>query len=144
MSKKNNLQRFIDAQQNVYEVALKEIQNGRKKSHWMWFVFPQVKGLGYSEASRHYGISNLEEANEYLQDPLLGKRLIEISNALLQLQKNDARDVFGYPDDLKLKSSMTLFAAVENTDPVFELVLEKFFEGRKDEKTLHLIGNQLK
>jgi uncharacterized protein (DUF1810 family) len=105
----------------------------------MWFVFPQIKGLGYSEISKRYAIRNREEALAYLQHPLLGARLLQISEALLQLQGNDAYQIFGSPDDLKLKSSMTLFSSLQDASPVFSSVLDKFFGGTKDAKTLHLL-----
>jgi uncharacterized protein (DUF1810 family) len=137
-----SLQRFINAQERDYQIALSEIQKGRKRSHWMWYIFPQIKGLGFSETSRFYAIKNIKEAEEYLAHPVLGKRLIEISNELLKLKTNDANQVFGSPDDLKLKSSMTLFGSLPNTDPVFEYVLKKFFDGEKDEKTLRILSEE--
>ena len=138
----NNLERFTGAQQADYATALSEVKNGRKRSHWMWYIFPQIQGLGYSSISKHYAIRNLREAEEYLRHPVLGSRLTEISAALLGLESNDAYRIFGTPDDLKLKSSMTLFAAVPGADPVFEQVLQKFFRGVKDESTLQIIGTQ--
>jgi uncharacterized protein (DUF1810 family) len=140
--KDNNLQRFIDAQQGVYEQALSEIKRGRKQSHWMWFVFPQIKGLGFSETSKRYAIQNKEEGQAYLQHPLLGARLLQISEALLQLQSNNAYQIFGSPDDVKLKSSMTLFSSLQDAPPIFQKVLDKFFEGTKDSKTLSLMKDQ--
>jgi uncharacterized protein (DUF1810 family) len=131
--------RFIEAQQLDYIKALSEIKKGRKVSHWMWYIFPQIAGLGFSETSKYYALKNLSEAEEYFEHPILGKRLIEISSVLLGLQTNDAHAVFGSPDDLKLQSSMTLFSAVKNSDPVFQLVLDKFFAGEKDKHTLALI-----
>lgn len=135
----NNLNRFITAQEKDFLIALTEIEYGKKQSHWMWYIFPQIKGLGTTETSRHYAIENLEEASQYLKHDLLGPRLIQISKALLKLEESNATTILGSPDDLKLKSSMTLFAAVENADPVFEAVLEKFFNGEKDPKTLGLL-----
>ena len=137
-----SLQRFLDAQEEDYENALSEVKSGRKASHWMWYIFPQIKGLGFSETSRFYAIKNKDEAEEYLHHPILGKRLIEISNALLDLDTDDAHSLFGSPDDLKLKSSMTLFSSLPGTNPVFKSVLKKFFNGKKDDKTLTLIGNE--
>ena len=134
------LERFIKAQNGSYEKAFTEVSNGRKRSHWMWYIFPQVAGLGFSETSRYYAIKNLDEARAYLHHPVLGPRLIEICRALLELDSNNAGDIFGSPDDMKLRSSMTLFAEVENTDKVFILVLDKFFKGLEDDKTLHLLG----
>ena len=136
----NSLKRFTDAQEHTYAMALSEIQQGRKQSHWMWFIFPQIAGLGFSETSRYYAIKDLQEAAGFLKHPVLGSRLINISRELLQLKTNDAHQVFGTPDDLKLKSSMTLFSALPETDPVFQLVLEKYFKGEKDMKTLNLIS----
>lgn len=133
---KINLKRFTDAQRTDYGYALAEIQSGRKRSHWMWYIFPQIGGLGFSEMSRRYAIKDLPEAEEYLKHPVLGKRLIEISSALLNLSEHSATQVFGSPDDMKLRSSMTLFASVPNADKVFEKVLEKFFGGKRDEATL--------
>ncbi len=140
MQKDYNLERFLDAQKNDYATALSEIKNGKKESHWMWYIFPQAMGLGYTSTSIHYSIKDLDEAKAYLDHPVLGKRLIEITNAALALETNDARQVFGSPDNLKLKSSMTLFSLVPDADKVFEKVLDKFFDGKKDEKTLQLLG----
>jgi uncharacterized protein (DUF1810 family) len=134
-----NLDRFTKAQQRDYSVALAEIKQGRKRSHWMWYIFPQIRGLGFSETSTYYAIKDLEEATQYLQHPVLGKRLVEISKALLENDENNATKIFGTPDDLKLRSSMTLFAAMPNADSVFQLVLDKFFDGKPDSKTLSLI-----
>lgn len=140
MSQPNyDLERFIDAQRTDYAIALAEIKRGRKQSHWMWYIFPQVQGLGLTSTSKHYAIKNIDEASAYLKHKILGKRLIEISNALLEIKTNDAHAVFGTPDDMKLRSSMTLFAEVQNADKVFQKVLDKFFNGRKDEKTLQLL-----
>ena len=134
------LTRFLDAQKSDYQTALSEIKNGRKRSHWMWYIFPQIQGLGFSETSRYYAIQDTAEAKDFLQHPLLGSRLVAICQELLKLSANDAHAIFGSPDDLKLKSSMTLFAAVPGADPVFQLVLNKFFDGARDPKTLRLLG----
>jgi len=134
-----NLSRFLDAQKSDYQTALAEIQNGRKRSHWMWYIFPQIQGLGFSETSKFYAIQDAAEAEAYLAHPVLGSRLLEISNALLKLSSSNATSIFGSPDDLKLKSSMTLFASLPNADPVFRAVLEKFFNGAKDNKTLQML-----
>lgn len=139
MADEYNLQRFIDAQKDTYAVALSEIKKGRKQSHWMWYIFPQVRGLGFSATSKLYGIKDIYEAEAYLQHPLLGSRLVEISKELQQLKINNAHTIFGSPDDMKLHSSMTLFSSLHNADPIFSLVLEKFFKGKKDEKTLGLL-----
>jgi len=140
MAKEHNLQRFINAQEANYPAALAEVKNGRKQSHWMWYVFPQVKGLGFSETSKYYAIEDMKEAEEYLKHPVLGKRLVFICNELLALKTNDASKIFGSPDDLKLRSSMTLFSLVPGTHPIFQLVLDKFFNGAKDNKTLQIIN----
>lgn len=135
-----NLDRFIEAQQNDYANALNEIKNGKKQSHWMWYIFPQVIGLGMSETSIKYAINNLNEASAFLHHPILGKRLIEITNVVLQLPENDAYKIFGNPDEQKLKSSMTLFALLAETDLVFERVLTKFYCGDKDKKTIEIVN----
>jgi uncharacterized protein (DUF1810 family) len=141
MAQENNLQRFLDAQATDYPSALAEIKNGRKRSHWMWYIFPQIQGLGFSSISQHYAINDLAEATAYLAHPVLGKRLVEISTVLLGLASSNATQVLGTPDDLKLRSSMTLFAAVPGADPVFAAVLDKFFKGAHDSKTLQMLGN---
>lgn len=139
MSNTHDLERYISAQGVGYPVALSEIKQGKKESHWMWYIFPQIKGLGRTETSDFYAIQDLNEAENFLNHPVLGSRLIKISKALLLPEKNNANDIFGYPDDLKLKSSMTLFASLFNSDPVFSAVLEKFFNGRKDDETLRIM-----
>jgi uncharacterized protein (DUF1810 family) len=135
----SNLQRFIDAQRADYATALAEIKSGRKRSHWMWYIFPQIQGLGFSSTSKFYAITDTDEAIAYLQHPVLGERIITISNELLKSTDNNAANILGYPDDLKLRSCMTLFAALPGTDPVFDAVLEKFFGGLGDEATLEII-----
>jgi uncharacterized protein (DUF1810 family) len=140
MTKENDLKRFLDAQETAYPAALAEVKAGRKRSHWMWYVFPQIAGLGFSSTSRYYAIKDMEEAEAYLNDPVLGARLINICHELLKLEGSDAGKVFGSPDDLKLLSSMTLFTSLKNTHPVFAQVLEKFFHGIKDAKTLQIIS----
>lgn len=139
MTNVKSLQRFLDAQETDYPVALSEIKKGKKQSHWMWYIFPQIQGLGLSETSKFYAIKNIHEAVEFLDHPALGSRLIEICNELLNLKTNDAHKILGSPDDLKLHSSMTLFSSLHNTDPIFQKVLDKFFEGEKDEKTLRIL-----
>lgn len=135
----NDLQRFLDAQQRDYQTALSEIKNGRKVSHWMWYIFPQIDGLGFSSTAKFYSIKDLTEAKNYFEHPVLGARLVEISEALLNIDGKTANQILGSPDDMKLKSSMTLFGALENTDDVFQKVLDKYYDGAKDEKTLRLI-----
>jgi uncharacterized protein (DUF1810 family) len=134
-----NLNRFIEAQNSDFNKALDEIKQGKKRSHWMWFVFPQFKGLGTSYNSVHYAIKSREEAQAYLNDPILSQRLIEITSEFLNLENKSAYSIFGSPDDMKLKSSMTLFNAVQNETKVFELVLDKYFFGSKCEHTLRYL-----
>ncbi|QRY55541.1 DUF1810 domain-containing protein [Sphingobacterium siyangense] len=138
------LRRFLDAQNQVYLRALDEIRKGKKMSHWMWYVFPQLLGLGNSETSKEYGILDLAEADSYLAHPVLGKNLIEISEALLKLNGRTAEEIFGYPDNLKLRSCMTLFAKVDNAHPVFSEVLKKYFNGIPDERTMKMLENERK
>ena len=125
-----DLSRFLNAQARDYEQALSEIRAGRKRSHWIWYIFPQLDGLGYSGTARYYAIKDRAEAEAYMGDPVLSGRLIEISKALLELESDDPTEVMGYPDDLKLRSSMTLFSMVSD-DPVFKKVLDKFFGGEE-------------
>lgn len=139
-----SLQRFLEAQQSDYEIALSEIKSGKKRSHWMWYIFPQIHDLGFSDMSKLYSIKSLNEAQEYLLHPVLGKRLIEISQSLLELSTDNAHSVFGKPDDQKLKSSMTLFASLPKADRVFQSVLEKFFQGENDARTLSIIREEEK
>jgi uncharacterized protein (DUF1810 family) len=137
----DNLNRFIVAQEKDFEIAFHEIKSGQKKSHWMWYIFPQFHGLGFSETSKFYAIQNLDEANEYLDHPILGSRLREISNELLCLNENDAYKIFGSPDDSKLKSCMTLFSAIDKTENnIFHRVIEKYFNGELDDTTIKLIN----
>ena len=136
---KNDLERFLKAQEKDYEHALNEIKNGRKTGHWIWYIFPQIAGLGFSSTSKYYSIKDKNEAIEYLKNKTLKNRLIEICEALLSLESDDATYVMGYPDDLKLKSSMTLFDEVSDID-VFKKVLDKFYKGEKDEMTILLLN----
>lgn len=136
----NALKRFTNEQEIDYGIALAEIKRGRKQSHWMWYIFPQITGLGISPTSKFYAIKDKREAEDYLAHPVLGARLIEISEALLRIEGKTANQIFGSPDDVKLKSSMTLFNALENSHPVFQKVLDKFFGGAKDLRTLELLG----
>ncbi len=138
----NDLERFLIAQQTSYRIALQEIKSGRKRSHWMWFIFPQIAGLGYSETARYYAIKDMAEAKAYMEDYTLSSNLIEISQALLDVDSDDATAVMGWPDDLKLKSSMTLFALVKPECEVFQKVLEKFFHGEKDQKTIEILQDK--
>ena len=137
-----DLSRFHKAQEGDYCIALEEIKNGRKRSHWMWYIFPQLKGLGHSWAADYYGLDGIGEAKAFLDDPLLKSHLLEISSVLLTLENNDARHVMGYPDDLKLRSCMTLFTAANPTESVFQSVLDKFFAGEPDPITLRLLNEE--
>ena len=137
------LDRFIKAQENTYLVALKEVKNGRKQSHWMWYIFPQIKGLGMSETSRYYGIDGEEEAKAYLDNEILGSRLREITSELLKLNIDNPVDIFGTIDTMKLKSSMTLFDYVSD-DKIFSQVLNKYYNGEIDEKTILLCEKRKK
>lgn len=132
----NSLNRFLEAQERMYDIALKEIKNGKKKSHWMWYIFPQLRGLGKSRMSYVYGINGIEEAKAYLEHPVLSARLIEITEALLTHRGKDIYDIMGDIDDLKLKSSMTLFALVSKEHSLFHQALGSFYDGKIDENTL--------
>lgn len=134
-----DLERFVTAQEKQYSVALAEIKNGRKESHWMWFVFPQIAGLGFSSLSKKYAIKSRREALAYLQHSVLGPRLMEITEALLRVEGRSAMEIMGNPDYLKLKSCMTLFALVSHEDSLFQRVLDKYFDGEPDERTVDLL-----
>ena len=134
------LDRFLDAQRGDYAAALAEVRRGRKNSHWMWYIFPQIAGLGQSSTARYYSIRDLEEAREYYAHPVLGQRLREISGALLELRGSDPVAVFGGIDSMKLKSSMTLFAVAAPDDPLFQQVLDKYYGGEQDTLTLRILG----
>ena len=136
MSSENHLSRFTKAQTFVYDSALDELTSGQKYSHWMWFIFPQIEGLGRSDTARYYAIKNREEAQHYLEHPVLGERLIECTKTVLSVHGRSAAQIFGYPDDIKFRSSMTLFAEISAPDSVFEQALDKYFDGQKDPKTL--------
>lgn len=133
-----NLSRFLEAQRNDYTTALTEIKSGHKRSHWIWYIFPQIKGLGMSYMSDFYGLDGLGEAKAYLANDTLKARLLEISRALLALPENDATSVMGYPDDMKLHSSMTIFHLAAPDEPVFQKVLDKYFAGKLDKNTVRL------
>ena len=137
----DGLERFVQAQEGSYARALQEIKNGRKTSHWMWYIFPQLSGLGHSQTARYYAIRDRAEAAAYMAHPVLGNRLLEISSELLKLKSSDAREIMGWPDDLKLKSSMTLFGLVSR-EPVFRQVLEQYFGGEEDQYTVQAISRQ--
>ena len=137
-----DLQRFVDAQDGVYDQALAELRAGRKRSHWMWFIFPQIAGLGVSPTSQHFAIKSLAEARAYLAHPILGPRLIECAETILALQQRSAADVFGHPDDLKLRSSATLFAEASEPKSPFEQIVKKYFAGERDAQTMRLIARR--
>lgn len=134
------LDRFLEAQRGDYAAALAEVRRGRKTSHWMWYIFPQIAGLGQSSTARYYSIRDLEEAREYYAHPVLGQRLREITSVLLALRGSDPVAMFGGIDSMKLKSSMTLFTAVAPDDPLFRQVLDKYYGGEQDSLTLRLLG----
>ena len=135
----SDLKRFYEAQKTSYPCALKEVKNGMKESHWMWFIFPQIAGLGFSSTSNYYAIKDLEEAKSYLADEVLGSRLKEISSELLKLETNIPVLIFGMVDSLKLNSSMTLFDYIsEADDNVFSKVLDKYYDGEKDQHTIDI------
>ena len=138
-----DLGRFVQAQAGDYERALSEIRGGRKRSHWMWYIFPQIDGLGFSSMSRHYAIKSRAEAAAYLSHPILGSRLREIAEAALGVAEQSALDVFGSPDDQKLRSCATLFAAVSSEGSVFHHLLDTYFQGKPDERTLQLLDRAL-
>lgn len=134
-----DLTRFIKAHETIYETALNEIKSGHKKTHWMWFIFPQIAGLGQTIRSKHYAISDIEEAKAYMNDPILGNHMIELCETLLGLKTNNPNIVFGYPDDMKLLSSMTLFEVAIPEQALFGAVIDKFYNGIRDEKTIRII-----
>ena len=135
----HDLKRFLDAQDGIYDDALDEIRAGRKRSHWMWFIFPQYAGLGFSPTSQHFAIDSAAEARAYLAHPVLGSRLVECAEATLSVEGRTAREIFGSPDDLKLRSSATLFASVSPDGSVFHRLLDRFFDGQPDRRTLELM-----
>lgn len=136
----HDLRRFLDAQARDYAQALAEMRSGRKRTHWMWYVFPQLAGLGVSAMSTRYALAGLEDARAYLAHPVLGRRLVECMEAVLGVEGRSATEVFGSPDDLKLRSSATLFACASPPGSVFERVLLKYYRGERDPRTLHLLG----
>lgn len=142
-----NLQRFIDAQKPVYDTVVNELKNGKKTSHWMWYIFPQIKGLGFSSTSQFYGIADMNEAIDYLNHPVLGQRLQKCCQILLSYTDKSAEQIFGSIDTVKLKSSMTLFAAAfQHIYPnaninIFTQVLNQYFQGELDKKTLELLAD---
>lgn len=135
-----DLHRFIEAQNGIYEQALAELKAGRKRSHWMWFIFPQIAGLGTSPMAEKYAIRSAEEASAYLADPILGSRLLRCVEAILSVNDRSAHDIMGSPDDLKLRSSMTLFAAVSDHGSPFHKAIDHFYNGKFDERTISILS----
>jgi uncharacterized protein (DUF1810 family) len=136
-----DLDRFVEAQRRTYAAALAELRQGRKTSHWMWFIFPQIAGLGMSPMARRYAISGLGEARAYLCQPVLGPRLVESTLAVNQVAGRSAREIFGQPDDVKFRSSLTLFAGAAPDNPIFEEALARYFDGQGDPLTLAKLGS---
>ena len=136
----HNLNRFVQAQEDDYEQALAEIRSGRKRSHWMWYIFPQIDGLGFSSTSRRYSIKSVAEAEAYLSHPVLGPRLVECAEAALRVEGRSAFEIFGSPDEMKLRSCATLFACVAPAGSVFDRLIDQYFQGQRDGKTLRLLG----
>ena len=139
MLRTHDLGRFVEAQAGSYDAAIAELRAGRKRTHWMWFVFPQIAGLGASPTARRYAIASLDEARAYLADPVLGPRLVECSAALLATEGRTAEQILGYPDDLKLRSSMTLFGRAVPEIELFQQVLDRFYDGKPDPQTLNKV-----
>lgn len=139
-----DLERFVLAQRVNYEDALREMRCGRKQTHWMWYIFPQLRGLGRSAMSMRYGLDGLEEARAYLAHPVLGPRLLECCEAVLKADSNDPWEVFGSPDDLKFRSCLTLFALADPSVPIFEQLLDKFYGGQKDLRTIQILNRKSK
>jgi uncharacterized protein (DUF1810 family) len=136
-----DLRRFVQAQEGDYDRALSEIAAGRKRTHWMWYVFPQIDGLGFSATAKRYAIKSLEEARTYLAHPILGPRLVECAEAAVRVEGRSAKDIFGSPDDMKLQSCATLFACVSPADSVFDRLFAKYYKGERDASTLRLLGS---
>ncbi len=135
-----DLNRFMTAQESIYDSVLTELRSGRKRTHWMWYIFPQLDGLGHSPTSKHYAIKSMEEARQYLNHPVLGTRLLECAEAVFAIEGRSISEIFAHPDNLKLKSSMTLFACVADQCSVFARILDKYFDGERDALTLQLLA----
>ena len=133
-----DLNRFISAQARIYDRVLTELRNGQKRTHWMWYIFPQLDGLGHSTTAKHYGIKSREEAQEYLNHPVLGARLLECVEVVFAIEGRSVSKIFGHPDYLKFKSSLTLFSLISEPNSVFDSVLDKYFQGERDVRTLQL------
>lgn len=136
-----DLQRFVDAQDPVWSAVRSELKQGRKRTHWMWFVFPQLAGLGLSATAQHYALADLTEAQLYVEHEVLGPRLHQAATLVEKVEGRGVAEIFGYPDDLKLHSSITLFAEAAPTDPIFGKILQKYFGGTPDERTLDLLDH---
>lgn len=134
-----DLNRFLTAQERVYNTVIAELNNGRKRSHWMWYIFPQIDGLAKSTTSKRYAIKSIDEARQYLNHPVLGTRLAECAEAVLAVEGRSISEIMGYPDDLKLKSSMTLFASLPEAPAAFAGILDKYFQGERDVNTLNIL-----
>lgn len=139
MNAEPNLNRFLEAQDKAYEGALMEITNGKKQGHWIWYIFPQISGLGFSEMTQFYAIKDIKEAPAYLQHPVLGNRMLQIARSLLSVEGKTARQILRNPDDLKVRSCMTLFSLLPQPNPIFQAVLVKFYDGIQDEATLSFL-----
>jgi uncharacterized protein (DUF1810 family) len=137
------LNRFLRAQEGVYERALAELRAGQKRTHWMWFIFPQIDGLGYSPTAKRYSIKSIEEARQYLNHPVLGKRLLECTEAVIALKGGSVSEIFGYPDDMKFKSSMTLFEKIAGSASVFSSAIGRYCHGERDAATLRLLNKPI-
>ena len=142
MSDPYNLHRFLDAQERVYDTVLAELRAGRKSSHWIWFIFPQIAGLGRSSIAQQFAVASLDEAKAYLQHPVLGQRLRECTQLLLDVNGRSAEEIFGYPDYLKFRSCMTLFSAATTDNTLFKAALHKYFDGQPDQSTLDILAQQ--
>jgi len=134
------LNRFVSAQENDFARALSEIREGNKRTHWMWYIFPQLDGLGFSSTAKFYAIKSIDEAKAYLNHPILGRRLLQCAEAAVGVEGRSATEIFGSPDDMKLRSCATLFACVAPPGSVFERLLDKYYDGQRDQKTLRLLG----
>src|SRR5438045_1981844 len=137
------LNRFMEVQQPIYPQVLSELRKGKKTTHWMWFIFPQIEGLGHSSTAKYYSIKTIEEAKEYISHPILGKRLLECTNTILKIENKTVDEIFGYPDNLKLKSSMTLFNFVSPKHKEFADVLKKYFDNEQDELTISILQKMI-
>jgi uncharacterized protein (DUF1810 family) len=136
----HELQRFVDAQQPIYPQVVRELRAGQKRSHWMWFIFPQIRGLGYSAMSRKFALDSRDQATAYAQHSILGNRLIECTQLVLDIPDRTIRQIFGSPDDLKFRSCMTLFALATPQPQAFQQALDKYFGGQPDQRTLEIVG----